>query len=885
MTDRNSATADLVKDAMNPPQNGNLDNYEILEVNLNEEFKIKIEEGDKLQSSFFKTVYERARKATNDILRQSEINLNQLEEARQKGKNLAFLDKDLESNNIITFCGERGTGKSSAMISFAQALLEKNRWITNEGILAKYSFHAIEVIDPSLFEKEENIFEVILAQLFSSFEKELNDSEKNRDLKDKRSVLKLFEKVYGNLRTIKKNGVKYDGEALETLSQLACGANLRNNFKELVEKYLEFVTGKKENTALILAIDDFDLNVEAVAEMAEQIRKYLLLPRVVILMAANIEQLSDAKEQAIRNSFSTMLKHDAFSSDPTEMTINYLRKLLPNPRCIQLPVLNEVSNQKISIQLKNTEKIQFYESIENAILKELKAKTDLVFLKNLESTHYLVPNNLRELVHFLNFIHGLDGSKLENIKAFRDYILYGEYTRGLPSKLRETFQKIYQADASEKNKILIQHLTNYLLDKRNKELKRNDAELERVFPGNRIPDLTRILNRNNYSSNISLGDVIYFIELLEKYYYHDSKVVKTINIVKVIYTVILKEYHYNKNWEDLEKIIAGRVYNPYSTKLLRKNRDNFVFRIEVSKKAAGVDTLIVNNTLLKEELLKVDSGSKINETSQAIELLHYFIIFNGKLDTEDYRYKSPWYYKSRAWYNQGGRSVNHLTFNILGFVAKCLNPKFVFTNVYSTELKDGKIPEEYNNSIGANITNEDKNKLIAPFTSIDLIMHLLDHFERYDIKEKAETYDKSFRLFFKELFSFFDSIEIDYKNSVHSTSLMKELFNFEKKELEFANPSFQGILKEFDSDIVIDDKYVLITKFINDIDTLLGADLKSMITKFRNNYVKSFNEDAFIQSIQNLRGELDVKGVDENGIKSRIVLTVDELLEKEDANE
>src|SRR5690606_624903 len=89
--------------------NENILNDSTLVINLNEEYKIKIEEAKDFDTSIFKDVYESALKNVEEIVKQS-------------SKNGEYDDY----NNIIAFTGERGKGKSSSMISFRDALVKEN---------------------------------------------------------------------------------------------------------------------------------------------------------------------------------------------------------------------------------------------------------------------------------------------------------------------------------------------------------------------------------------------------------------------------------------------------------------------------------------------------------------------------------------------------------------------------------------------------------------------------------------------------------------------------------------------------------------------------------------------------------------------------------------
>ncbi|WP_454045144.1 hypothetical protein [Chryseobacterium sp. Marseille-Q8038] len=135
------------------------DTLTTLEINLNEEYKIKIEKGNEFQGSIFKDVYYDALNNVIEIV---------------KNKDSKYDD----FNNIIAFTGERGKGKSSSMISFRDALVNKkhndhlnyfeNR---NAEFLKDISFAEIDIIDPSLFRGGESLLEIILAKMFKKFQK------------------------------------------------------------------------------------------------------------------------------------------------------------------------------------------------------------------------------------------------------------------------------------------------------------------------------------------------------------------------------------------------------------------------------------------------------------------------------------------------------------------------------------------------------------------------------------------------------------------------------------------------------------------------------------------------------------------------------------------
>lgn len=62
---------------------------------------------------------------------------------------------------------------------------------------------------------------------------------------------------------------------------------------QLVDSFMEYI-GEK-NAILLVPVDDIDLHSKAATDMVEQIRKYLVLPNVVVLMAVKMSQLSKLK--------------------------------------------------------------------------------------------------------------------------------------------------------------------------------------------------------------------------------------------------------------------------------------------------------------------------------------------------------------------------------------------------------------------------------------------------------------------------------------------------------------------------------------------------------------------------------------------------------------
>ena len=140
---------------------------QVVEIVRGEEFKIAVK--DKItENDMFIKEYRRAAVMLDEITGAS-LRMNAIE---GKKKKWTWKRQDFE-NNIIAFCGDRGEGKSSAMMTFVNAAYEKEE---NRGDLfsscknlQKVSFVEPILIDPSMFDDVHNILDIVLAKIFGKF--------------------------------------------------------------------------------------------------------------------------------------------------------------------------------------------------------------------------------------------------------------------------------------------------------------------------------------------------------------------------------------------------------------------------------------------------------------------------------------------------------------------------------------------------------------------------------------------------------------------------------------------------------------------------------------------------------------------------------------------
>ena len=397
-------------------------------------FGIHVEECIEEDNMFFHE-YEAAVKKLNNIW---EIQKGLQKNVKQKGISE-------NPNNIIAFCGERGTGKSSVMLSFMKALgssgKRQDKFNFNEEI-RNNNWSTQIMIDPSMFDGVHNIVDIVLSHIYYNFHEAYNKDNQKIDQFERQEMLSLLAKTYKSLSIIKNKEKMMDDEYdvagnISKLQNLGESTQLRSSFEQLIARYLEIIPKLENKTRqnsekLLIAIDDLDLCNEHAYEMAEQIRKYLILPNVIILMAIKIEQLEMGVEEKNRGDFKNVIAgrmgEAAMEREMRDMAERYVTKLVPKARRIYLPKLESTQvnlELESEVQMENTEGCG--ETIENKIVRLIREKTGMFLVPVENSNNYFVPGNLRELVNLILILDGMkqpNGSTqivLENIYDFHSY--------------------------------------------------------------------------------------------------------------------------------------------------------------------------------------------------------------------------------------------------------------------------------------------------------------------------------------------------------------------------------------------------------------------------------------------------------------------------------
>ena len=338
-------------------------------------YKVKIENKDEFINSIFSEVYEKANLILeNQILKNENGNMS----------------KEY-SNNIIAFSGERGAGKTSTMLSFAKSL-------------DKDKYQLLNMIDPSMLRGCIDILEIIIAQILEDFKNKLNNGGDEVDELAKRELIDLLERIYKNLRILNQEKSDfYANEDINNLIDTASAMELKSTLNIAIGKYLKII--KKEK--LVLIVDDLDLNTRNHYEILEKVRKYLIIPNVLILICFKKDQLLEK------------------ITEQFEESEKYFEKIFPMDRVIDLPqeILEfYLEDESVREFLPELELRDNY-TVQDIFIKLLKEKVGDINLSKIDEK-LLLPTTIRSTINQLIYLKNLTNNNHDlNLIKFAELLI------------------------------------------------------------------------------------------------------------------------------------------------------------------------------------------------------------------------------------------------------------------------------------------------------------------------------------------------------------------------------------------------------------------------------------------------------------------------------
>lgn len=319
--------------------------------------------------------------------------------------------------------------------------------------------------------------------MFKSFKDAVNRSNHSLDgdnLEKKRKLVKKFQDVKEALDCARpKDHKSISNDSIEQLSKLASGSNLHDSMEELVDCYLNYFKSENDDNSqvLIIAIDDLDLQTNHTYQMVEQIRKYLIIDKVLILMGVKLVQLSDLIKKKFVEDFKYRDKDNniVLNDQIDDMVARYLLKLLPLSHRLNLPSYAEIPGIKLEIAPYNnnivgnvlsekTDTITADEknNLHEIVLALIYRKTGIMFY-NFKQDSLIVPHNLRELLNLIAMLNNLkDEEKHNNRNIFRQYFIESWCLQWLTPQQYMFIKELSECDAMNINQYIINYDSSML---------------------------------------------------------------------------------------------------------------------------------------------------------------------------------------------------------------------------------------------------------------------------------------------------------------------------------------------------------------------------------------------------------------------------------------
>ncbi len=750
-----------------------------LEIVQGNEFRVNISEKI-TERDYYYHAHKKASEVLYEIIKASELSKNS-----KLSSNADYL------NNIIAFCGERGAGKTSTMLSFSEQL-RYNKEMNIFDKLKDTNFLILDLIDPTRLENKDSIIKVVISKFFSLFNYYLKNSINSPDDYKIMKMYELFNSVYKNTENLsinKEDAKLFDGN-IETLSQMADSENLRKSIQVLVDNLLNIISSKK--LFIIIQIDDTDLNTSKAYEIVEDLRKYFIIPNVAILMGVHVLKLSQAIEQQFRKDYSIMLEYGRINSyELQQMCARYIEKLIPDGRKIYLPELK--TSKQVKIVYKNDKGDILNESNGlESLLKLIYDKTNIVFMKDNNRNHFILPTTMRELVVFLSVIGRLKDitkdNSLSNLSVFEEYFINSWVRQNLDDGYIVYLEDIYAKSGNDMHLCTLNSILNIMENTSIyslfvKKERKDDKEINDLKDYFRRA-LVRIKNKTMIKMDITLGLIQKGLNLLEELFPIES-VRKFVFSIRTVYSIKLHKIYWEEeinpnNKENEEKVYyphrlceftGGDIFDDLGNAFIRNERFSFTFRTD--------------------KYLQLLQKSEIEYS----ELMYIIPFLDYNFPQADYPAYNTY---SSVFKSNNNTKAESITFNIGWMFINILQPLYLLDRLYNNSNDD--FENEYNKNEKEShdkyswykntYFNDNMKKIsILLVCNTELVAHLVTNFNiARGIRATKKTINDEgnyYKDFFKRLYKFINT-DLNYLG----IELQENVFNDEiYKYIEYAKSS------------------------------------------------------------------------------------------------
>jgi len=337
--------------------------------------------------------------------------------------------ESLRMHDAILIDGKRGTGKTTFLLNLKAELDRRKKSIPVK---------VLDAIDPNQLDEKSNILLILLAHIYTELLKYINTNLDNKT-RDKRNEYKKLTTSLHNITSAisASSESKYDDDyhKLYNLHEsLIIDEKLHDFFSEVCDFF--------SIDALILPIDDIDMDFIHGYKVIDSIRKYLSTPKIIPIISIDTTQIYALIKKEHYNYFGYKantpkndIKPEHELSFLKNMPEAYLQKILMPTRKVVLPDVYELYQSHLTY-----DKYISLEYNSNIVDKEknfkfnmkfddaLKPYTNIVFgsdennitsYDNIAMSNYLKNKSFRSFYEdMIAFFNGISQSKNENFYTY-----------------------------------------------------------------------------------------------------------------------------------------------------------------------------------------------------------------------------------------------------------------------------------------------------------------------------------------------------------------------------------------------------------------------------------------------------------------------------------
>lgn len=382
---------------------------------------VPLDLGKPLNETIFQQEYQTAIRLINEIVQRSQ----DYQEKKKSCDSQEYLYKWTELQTAVPFIGDRGTGKTSMMVSVWNWLKKYPCCAEDQQFKLKDDprFICLDMIDAGKLQGLEDMMEIILSRLLSYLQEHNQDCTGKRF--DYRELYKKIDFLYKDLaRTHWSYESKEEEAGLLQLQAIADSQKTSEQFRELVQEFAKTVG--RDRTFLVIALDDIDMyqgsyrnglqsKSSAKFILLEQIYNYLRTPNLILLVTFNETIL----RQTCIDHFRCLcidpkeIKKDSSvaQQDVEALTRQFLSKLFPHEQRVYLPDFTRVASMnQVNLYIdpriereaippfkKNLEGDPEQINVKEFMLRLIAYRTGIYYDIKGNKKHFFEPRNLREL--------------------------------------------------------------------------------------------------------------------------------------------------------------------------------------------------------------------------------------------------------------------------------------------------------------------------------------------------------------------------------------------------------------------------------------------------------------------------------------------------------